>query len=257
LATNRYLAKVASDMKKPDGLTILFEKDLPQSLYPLKLRELPGVGEQMESRLREAGIATVQQLCELSQPEMGRLWGGIQGERLWSWLRGKDTEASASHRYSIGHSHVLEPASRNAEGLFQIAKKLTSKAAARLRKEKFWASGLVLVIEIVDEGLWEGNARFVETQSTSRVLKALNDLWKNVPRKKPKSISITLRPLQPDQQHNLTLFENPKEEKISSVMDAINDKFGKNTAYFASLHDSLHEAPARIAFSRIPEADEF
>ncbi len=68
LATNRFLAKVASDFQKPDGLTVLREQDVPGKLYAMAVRELPGIGEQMESRLHAAGIRTVQQLCGFSPP---------------------------------------------------------------------------------------------------------------------------------------------------------------------------------------------
>jgi DNA polymerase-4 len=58
VAPNRYLAKIAADMKKPDGFTAIRPCDLPAILYPLKLRDLPGVGARMEARLRSRGILT-------------------------------------------------------------------------------------------------------------------------------------------------------------------------------------------------------
>src|SRR5204862_2113852 len=63
LAANRFLAKVGSDMNKPNGLTILRREDLPVGLYPLKLQDLPGIGPRMALRLAEHGILTVQELC--------------------------------------------------------------------------------------------------------------------------------------------------------------------------------------------------
>ena len=63
IAPNRVLAKVASDMQKPDGMTVITLADLPHKLYPLELEDLPGVGKRMHARLRLAGICTVEQLC--------------------------------------------------------------------------------------------------------------------------------------------------------------------------------------------------
>jgi DNA polymerase-4 len=257
IAPNRYLAKVASDMKKPDGLTVIRSQDLPDVLYPLSLRDLSGVGEQMEGRLRAAGVTTVRHLCQLSTGDMRDIWGGVPGERFWCWLRGNDTPDPPHHRYSIGHSHVLEPEARQAEGVYQVAKKMTSKAAVRLRKETFWATGLTLSIKYMEDLSWEGTARFGEAQDTPTFLKALDDLWKEVPHHKPLWVGITLHPLIPTRLHNPSLFENPRQEKLSHVMDTINDHYGKNTAYFASLSDSLQKAPTRISFTRIPDLSEF
>jgi DNA polymerase-4 len=257
LAPNRFLAKVASDFEKPNGLTIFRPQDLPHKLHSLATRDLPGIGEQMESRLQRQGIRTVQQLCQLSREEMRRVWGGVTGERFWAWLRGQEPPLPPSHRHSIGHSHVLPPEQRNPQGLYQIAKRLTHKAAIRLRKENFWTSGLSLAIRFPDEPAWEGRASFSDTQDTPRFLKVLEQLWTGVPPHKPVWIGVTFYPLISADRHSPSLFDNPRQEKLSSVMDAINDKYGNDTAYFASLQDTLRQAPTRIAFSRIPDLKEF
>ncbi|MEW5296803.1 MAG: hypothetical protein WDW36_000055 [Sanguina aurantia] len=62
IAPNDFLSKTASDMRKPDGLTIIEQDELPQALHGLKLRDLCGIGKSMEIRLNEAGITTVEQL---------------------------------------------------------------------------------------------------------------------------------------------------------------------------------------------------
>jgi DNA polymerase-4 len=257
LAPNRFLAKVAGDMQKPDGLTVLPPSELPQRLFPMAVRELPGIGEQMEARLHTVGIRTVRQLCALSVEEMRRLWGGITGERLWGWLRGEEPPMPPSHRHSIGHSHVLAPENRTASGLYRVAKRLTSRAAVRLRKEHFWSSGMTLSVRFTDKSLWESRGRFEEAQDTPRFLKVLDELWADVPKKSPMWVAVGLHPLIADDHHHPSLFHNPKQDKLSAVMDKINETYGKDTAYFASLQDSLKQAPTRIAFSRIPDASEF
>ena len=90
LATNRYLAKVASDMEKPDGLVALPLDILPEALRQLKLRDLPGIGSRMEKRLNEQGIQTMDQLLALASDQAGDVWGSVLGSRLGHWLRGED-----------------------------------------------------------------------------------------------------------------------------------------------------------------------
>jgi DNA polymerase IV len=91
IAPNQFLAKVAADMQKPDGLTIILGHELPQRLYALELIDLPGIGSRMRRRLERASIMEVKQLCGLSQAELSRLWGSkIVGSNWWHQLRGYD-----------------------------------------------------------------------------------------------------------------------------------------------------------------------
>ncbi len=134
LATNRYLAKVASDMEKPDGLVALPLDILPEALRQLTLRDLPGIGARTEKRLNEKGIHTMDDLLALDCEQAGELWGSVGGERLWHWLRGEDFEmAETEHLKSISHSHVLAPEMRTPEKAWAVAHKLLHKAAMRLR----------------------------------------------------------------------------------------------------------------------------
>ena len=86
LATNRYLAKVASDMEKPDGLVALPLDILPEALRGLTLRDLPGIGSRTEKRLNEKGIHAMDDLLALDCEQAGEIWGSVWGERLWHWL---------------------------------------------------------------------------------------------------------------------------------------------------------------------------
>ena len=73
LAPNRTLAKIAADMQKPDGLTVIRTAELPARLFPLALRDLPGIGPRMERRLLSHGITTVEQFCRLSVERLSRI----------------------------------------------------------------------------------------------------------------------------------------------------------------------------------------
>src|ERR1700760_1099903 len=87
LAPNRYLAKIASDMEKPDGLIALTPDILKPALQNLVLRDLPGVGARMERRLHSCGIRSMEQLLALTREQLSDAWGGVGGEKLWYWLR--------------------------------------------------------------------------------------------------------------------------------------------------------------------------
>src|ERR1700756_5609303 len=73
MAPNRYLAKIASDMQKPDGLIGLLPSQLPRAIAHLELRDLPGVGLRTEARLNGKGITTMEQLLALDRKGMHKL----------------------------------------------------------------------------------------------------------------------------------------------------------------------------------------
>ena len=147
LATNRYLAKMASDMEKPDGLVALPLDVLPEALHSLTLRDLPGIGARTEKRLNEKGIRTMDDLLELDSEQTGEIWGSVWGERLWHWLRGEDFEmAEMEHQKSISHRTCWRPRCAPPEKAWAVAHKLLHKAAMRLRSQGLWASNIGLAI---------------------------------------------------------------------------------------------------------------
>ena len=258
LAPSRFLGKVASDMQKPDGLTVIRKRDLPQCLYPLSLRDLPGVGPRMEKRLRDQGIGTIELLCRLSARDMAELWGGVWGERMFAWLAGDNVMLAPTRHQSLSHSHVLSPEMRTYPEAYKVAKKLTSKLALRLRKEKYWTSGMTLQIKPLGNGeSWQVRKRLPDVQDTPSFLKALDDMWKGHPAAAPLLVGVVFHPLIETDHHIPSLFENPKKERLAHAMDLINSKHGGEAAYYASLFDTKEKAPTHIAFNRIPELSEF
>jgi DNA polymerase-4 len=268
LAPNRFLAKVASDMNKPNGVSMIRRKDLPYILHPLKLRDFPGIGPKMEERLHSHGIYSVQELCALPLEKMIRLWGSVVGERFYLWLRGENVMLAETVHRSIGHQHVLEPEFRNSTGSWAVTKKLLIKAAVRLRKEGYYARKLALQMRFTgsvqtpgdrptDGFYWDKEVKLEETQGTLTLLAGLRGLWATLPQGRPFRVGVTLSDLIPANRHQLSLLVNPARENLDAAMDRINAKFGKETISIGDLPDDAEPAPARIAFSRVPDLEEF
>jgi DNA polymerase-4 len=256
LATNRFLAKVGSDMQKPDGLTVIEQKDLPDILYNLQTRDFPGIGPRMEKRLQEHEIFTVKQLLDCTEMTMRKIWGGVVGERIWHLLRGEDLEGLETHRRTVGHSHVLPPAERTKEGAFGVAQKLVHKAATRLRRMNYWCSSLALYMKFMNRAKWETHVNFVECRDTLTLLEALQKLWKDFPKSgKPLAVGVTLYNLVPDHLHNFGMFDEEKRTGLAQAMDRLNAKYGKMAVHFGGV--TGHAAPTRIAFTNIPEMEDF
>ena len=258
LAPNRFLAKVAADMKKPDGITVLTKEDLPLKLYGLSLRDIPGIGFRMEKRLQYCGVFTVEELCSQSEDQMRVLWGGVWGSRMWKWLRGEDVDLPQSKTRSLGHQHVLEPKLRHAEGVYAVAKKLLVKAAVRLKKNGYYTQRLMVDVKFMGQpsDYWSRQVKFDETQDTLTLLRELEKLWKNYPNKKPLRVGITFSDFVSEEFHQISFFENPKRAELNKVVDSINKKYGKDAVHIAAIHELLESAPTRIAFQRIPDLEE-
>ncbi len=100
VAPNKFIAKIASDFRKPDGLFVVRPHQVEAFLLPLKVGRLPGVGKVMEGRLAELGLATVADLRTLPLPEM-ELRFGRWGRRLYELALGIDEHPVKSERVSV------------------------------------------------------------------------------------------------------------------------------------------------------------
>lgn len=90
IAPNKLLAKIASDMQKPDGLTVITEDDIKSRVWPLPVRKLLGVGPKTEAYLRERGITTIGELASLPLEDLIEMFGRAHGEYLYAASKGID-----------------------------------------------------------------------------------------------------------------------------------------------------------------------
>ena len=260
IAPNELLAKTASDMQKPDGLVVIEQRDLPDALHGLELRDLCGIGPSMESRLHALGIHSMRELLAANKQTLRCAWNGIEGERMWALLHGAWLPPRKTRRGSIGHSHVLEPALRSIDGARTVLNKLLAKAAMRLRRESFVAGALAIRIRLLDaEQRWEYDTVFDPTDDSRAFLRLLNRaLREHLPSAslRPLSVSVTLHGLVPRGHASLGLFGDDRAiGALNGTIDRINGRFGHNTVYFGAMQEALARdaAPLRIPFNRIPD----
>ena len=261
LAPNRFLAKTASDMQKPDGLVTITPADLPHCLYPLALRDLYGVGSRMEARLRARQIDTVEHLCAVSREMLREIWGGIEGERFHAALHGQPTFARTTSCRSVSHSHILPPELRHEAGARSVLHRLTQKAAMRLRSLNHLAGALGVFIRSTAGGTdWSDEVRFADTQDTLTLLQALDLLWERRPAgacDAPLGVGMNLFLLREEKNTVPPLLDRPHHERkaaLLAVVDRLNMK-RKHAVYFGGAHGALQYTPMRIAFTRIPDPE--
>lgn len=271
LSSNRYLAKVATDLQKPDGLVVLQPHET-ERLFALKLRDLPGIGHNMERRLNCAGIWEVKTLFDYQPRRLRAVWGSIWGEKMWYLLRGYDLPEEQTKRRSIGHSHVLAPEKRPPAEAWQVARRLTMKAAARLRRMEYHAGALVLSLRIENGPGLGLEARCEPAQDSYMFLRLLEALWREMMRdvkgRRIMKVGVTLcrlaaaGELQPDLFSSVLPTARQSREKcerISRAMDKLNLKFGRDTVLLGvpAGRGKQDFSGTKIAFTRIPDMEEF
>jgi DNA polymerase-4 len=185
IAPNTLLAKLASNMQKPDGLTVIEAHELPQRLYGLKPKAINGIGPRMVQRLERCGIHTMEQLYAAPRELLRTAWGGVAGAEMYDKLRGQWYGPRETVAKSLGHSHVLPPDLRNPAGAFAVLNRLTQKAAMRLRKQNVYATSMSVHVRCRhgyggNRGQRMGDDRAAhigETQDTAFLLHTLEQLW--------------------------------------------------------------------------------
>lgn len=149
VAPNRFLAKMASDMKKPLGITVLRKRDVQKVLWPLDVIEMHGIGKKSAEKLNRIGVFTIKDLAEANDIQLKALLG-INGLRLKERANGIDGRPidpeAASEFKSIGNSTTLPSDMANQQQLLHVLESLTEKVAIRMKRKKMLATSIGITI---------------------------------------------------------------------------------------------------------------
>lgn len=253
IGPNRFLAKMVAESQKPDGLTIVKISRLKKFYQDLsKLTNITGINFRLESHLKSFNINSPLQLYQKSLQDLKRTlnhWG-----RLWYFrLRGYEVDDWTSSTKSVGHSHVLVPELRTREGAENTIKKLIVKAGYRLRKKQFLAKGISISIKFVNKTYFARSKAvpaFCDNSSfTKHVFQILNHcLWQT----KPLLVAVSaINLLENRNLDQISMFpEIEKSRQISRKLDQIQDKFGPNAIFPASIFNTKDSAPDRIPYGK-------
>src|ERR1700682_5945216 len=216
ISANKLLAKMASNMQKPDGLVILPIESLPGTILHLKIRAIPGIGPKMAEHLQRSGITDIATLWITDAARLRMIWGGVAGAKMHELLHGADIASLKTARSSMSHQHVLAPEDRSIEGAAPIMRQLLVRVAQRLRDDGFYCRRLVVDVKWMgrDRGSWTDKRSFSETQDTGVLLHMLRDIWEQVPDLKPLRVGVALTGLAAKEEHQPDLFEKPKNARL-------------------------------------------
>ncbi len=255
IAQTRLLAKIASDLKKPDGLTVLNVEELPDRLDQFTLRDLCGIGQGMVTRLNAHGIHNVRDLWAISKQQAEIVWGSVSGKHWWAGFHGYDEPEIPQRRRSMTHANVLHPDFRNDRDAYGIMVRLLCRLGFRLRRDGYCAQFLRVSIKDVRGNYWNDEAALPCIQDTPTLLEQFQRLWnRRLPSAAPPlKVGVDVAGLVPANQVSQPLFDEiEKPHRISRAVDKINQRWGDAAVYFGSMHAYRHQMDEKIAFGRIP-----
>ncbi len=152
IAPNKLLAKMASDMQKPDGLTIILEEDIESRIWPLSVRKLWGVGPKTEAYLKEMGIQTVGDLASLSLDRLIEEFGQSYGSYLHEASRGIDESPLVTHwePKSISRETTFQRDVNNWQVIAKTLAELTKEVVINMKEEGYQGRTVTMKIRFND-----------------------------------------------------------------------------------------------------------
>ena len=269
-AANRFLAKIACKMDKPDGVTIWKPEDLPGPLLTLPFDDIPGIGMRMAARLAKAGIYNTGDLWATAPKQMRALWGNVNGERFWYALHGYDVEAQPTGRGMYGHGRVLPPGLRTLDKAKDVARMLLMKACRRMRRDGWYAGRLSIWLDLrINKRStgWYRDYPLPCVRDDHASLTVLNILWAEAAMYLPPAheiirVGVTLDKLTPAEGRQLDFLLNDDAERqrweaITDTIDRLNAQFGKRVVTIGPWNPPGEYVGGKISYTRIPSAEDF
>ncbi len=242
VAASKFIAKVASDLEKPDGLVIVRPGGEKEFLSPLPIRRLWGVGPKTEEDLKRAGLQRIGQIADLSHSELAvRL--GKTGAHLWQLANGIDDRpvVSAEGFKSIGHEITFDKDTSDAGLLHATLLALSEKVAQRLRANQTRARTITVKFREADFSTFTRRITLNPSVNTAEEIfpvadKLLQSLWREGLLVRLIGIySSNLEVETIGKQMSLLDQPSPKNQKLASAMDSITQRFGGKAITRAAL----------------------
>lgn len=245
IGPNKFLAKTASDMKKPLGITILRIRDLPQKLWPLPIDKMYGVGKKTAEKMRQINIYTIGDLAKADVYALSQMLG-INGERLIQRANGIDprrVDPDSVHDFkSIGNSTTLRYDTVDEVKIKQVLANLTERVEERLYRRQLKGKTVQLMIRYANRKTITRSRKLPKYVQTKKeifpvIIQLLDEHWTRQP---VRLLGVTVQDLLEEKYvvEQLDLFtykERNRQLKIEKTVEQLKEKYGENA--FVELED--------------------
>lgn len=254
VGTNTFIAKVASNINKPNGFYYVDYTNINTFYDILDLQDLHGVGSKIKARLNKINILTCKDFlnCDLQKLKIEFKFWGVQ---WYLRLRGYECDDVDFKRKSIGHSYHLPKFTNNEKYLNAVILKLTEKTTQKMRNLGYSARGFsIFIIYLKGNTFSKSHRTKIHLNSTKEIYNQFLNLLNYSPYKNNlvKVIGVSTSYLKP-QNLNLQndLFnKTTKNQNLNKALDSINNKYGSFTIYPGTLNNYKDVAPDRISFGK-------
>jgi DNA polymerase-4 len=242
VAPNKFLAKLASDLDKPDGLTIVRPDRVDTLLPPLPVTKIYGIGPSTARRLAGLGIKTIGDLRKVAMPVLERRVGADEAAHYRRLAFGVDDRPVESDREakSIGQEQTFGTNLAEPQAVRDVMLEQAEEVAARVRRHALVARSVTVKIRFGDfQTITRRTTLPQPTDETNLIWAAARDLfdaWAAKSFAPVRLIGVTAAQLAPaaEAASQLELFPDPQQQKrkqLDRTLDAINAKFGKNVVH--------------------------
>ncbi len=252
IGTNRFLAKLAAGLHKPDGLDVITPENLREVYDQLDLLDLCGINVRNKVRLVLAGIYTP--LDFLDTP-VWKLWkqvfGSVAGYQWYLRLRGWEVDNVSFKRRSYGQQYALHHFTSEHRDVDRIAMKLCEKMGRRLRRSGNYAQGIEVNCSFIDHTWWHKAQKTTMTlYSTADLHTQAMRLLANRPGKKVTHLGVSCYGLKPMADVPLSLFDTDVDQRIriADALDECNNKYGEYAVHPARMMGMEKEVIKRVPF---------
>ncbi len=254
IAPNRYLAKVASGLEKPDGLRWITKETIVSILEKMKLEDLCGIKDGNARRLKSVGIYTPLGMFYADSDTLKRGFHSIIGRDWWQKIHGFDPSTSSGQvNKTFGQSYAMSKFLLPTDSrVWQILSQLVMKMGRRLRSDGFSSRGVAVSL------LFEDHTHWHTQELQEEPLFADNDLYQKIwrvlqkaPERAIRILAISCYQLHKDLyiQQSL-LFDENKKRNLTRAIDAVQEKFGAFIITPARMIGMEHRVMDRIAFGK-------
>ncbi len=253
IAPNKLLAKLASDMQKPDGLTIIEPGNVARILERMSIKELCGIGRKMERHLNMMSIYTCGELGRCDEGRLTRKFG-IIGRRLKEMGQGIDNSPVIQYGEeedvkSVGHSSTLERDIDDPAEIRRFLLQLSDMVGSRARRYGVSGKTIHLYVRYADFFSSWGKQTTLKNyiNLSDEIYKAALSILATVELEQPiRLLGVTLSNLK-QQAEQLPLFEDERKKLFATqAMDKVNDRYGSMAVTFGSLLPGKKKAGNRV-----------
>ncbi len=255
IGPNRFLAKTAAGLHKPDGLDCIDKNNYQEVYKSLKLTDLCGIAVHNAARLNRVGIFTVNEFAKANIQTLHSAFSSINSYYWYLRLRGWEIDDVEFGRKSFGNSYALPKPLITDGQLAPILSKLVEKATYRMRKQNYAASGIHLAIVYRDGSYWHRGMSIPEVFAGDDIYRYAWQLLQHCPYRKPvRNLAVSCYDLRQQDSTQLVLFENVlKKKRLVKAIDKMKRRYGDYVITPALMLGTEDNVPDRISFGGVAE----